>query len=76
MIIMMLVSSVAMGGFMLYQHMSASKATEKPPAVTDAGPLGNNSNFIGIDTVNYTAIPAPGALALLGLAGLAGRRRR
>jgi hypothetical protein len=29
-----------------------------------------------IDSYNFNAVPAPGALALLGLAGLAGRRRR
>lgn len=44
--------------------------------VTDAGPFGNNSNYLGIDTVAYTAVPAPAGLALLGLAGLCGRRRR
>ncbi|MFM7050901.1 MAG: hypothetical protein ACKOYN_02030 [Planctomycetota bacterium] len=30
----------------------------------------------GFDNLDATAIPAPGAIALLGLAGLAGRRRR
>lgn len=44
--------------------------------VTSGGPSGANSDFIGIDSVNYTQIPAPGALALAGLAGLAGGRRR
>ena len=29
-----------------------------------------------LDDISITAVPAPGALALLGLAGLAGRRRR
>lgn len=45
--------------------------------VTSGGPSGANSDYIGIDTVRYTQIPAPGALALVGLGGLAaGRRRR
>lgn len=50
--------------------------------VEDGGPAGDNSAYIGIDTFQYTAIPEPGALALLGLAGLSGayqftaRRRR
>jgi hypothetical protein len=45
--------------------------------VEDGGPLGNNSNIIGLDDVEFTSIPAPGALALAGLLGLtAGRRRR
>lgn len=42
--------------------------------VPNGGPAGANSNYIGIDTVAY--VPAPGAIALLGLAGFAGRRRR
>lgn len=45
--------------------------------VTSGGPSGANSDYIGIDTVNYTAVPAPAGLALIGLGGLAaGRRRR
>jgi hypothetical protein len=46
--------------------------------VTDAGPFGNNSNFIGIDDVLITAIPEPGTWLLmgLGLAGIAGYARR
>jgi hypothetical protein len=51
--------------------------------VEDGGPLGDNSDYIGIDTFQYTAIPEPGTLALLGVAGLGGvyqvtsiRRRR
>ena len=42
--------------------------------VPNGGPSGSNSDYIGIDNVSY--VPAPGAIALLGLAGLAGRRRR
>jgi MYXO-CTERM domain-containing protein len=34
------------------------------------------SNRIDNVTVSVGAVPAPGAIALLGLAGLAGRRRR
>jgi hypothetical protein len=45
--------------------------------VDDAGAFGLNSNYIGLDDVEFTSIPAPGALALAGLLGLtAGRRRR
>ena len=33
---------------------------------------GNNR----LDNIQFNAIPAPGAIALLGLAGLAARRRR
>jgi hypothetical protein len=44
---------------------------------TNGGPLGNNSDRIGVDEVTYSAAPAPGSVALLGLGGLMiGRRRR
>lgn len=37
----------------------------------------NSSNeSIALDNIQWTGVPAPGALALLGLAGLASRRRR
>ena len=41
--------------------------------VEDAGPLGNNSDFIGIDTFTWQAspIPEPSTILLLGLAGAA-----
>ena len=42
----------------------------------DDGPGLNSTYTSGTLTVTYGAIPAPGALALLGLAGLAGGRRR
>ena len=46
--------------------------------VTNAGPLGANSLWIGIDDVTYAAIPEPGTMIVLGLgvAALAARRRR
>lgn len=46
--------------------------------VTNGGPSGANSNFIGIDDVAYTAIPEPGTMIALGLgvAALAARRRK
>ncbi len=44
--------------------------------VPNGGPSGANSDYIGVDTCVYTAIPTPGALALLGLGGLAASRRR
>lgn len=42
---------------------------------TSGGPSGANSDYIGVDDVNY--VPTPSSVALLGLGGLiAGRRRR
>lgn len=42
---------------------------------TDVNDLGNDAG-LAIDNFSLTAIPTPGALALLGLAGLVARRRR
>ena len=42
----------------------------------DGGPLGNNSDYIGIDTVRYTAVPEPASMTALGLGALAMIRRR
>jgi hypothetical protein len=44
--------------------------------VTGGGPSGNNSNFIGIDEVAYTAVPEPATMAALGLGVAAMIRRR
>ncbi len=46
--------------------------------VTNGGPQGANSNFIGIDDVRYTsnAVPEPATFAVLGLGALALIRRR
>ncbi|MFQ3586355.1 MAG: choice-of-anchor J domain-containing protein [Fimbriimonadaceae bacterium] len=44
--------------------------------VPDGGPAGNNSNYIGIDTITYEAVPEPATLAALGLGALAVMRRR
>ena len=44
--------------------------------VTNGGPLGNNSDYIGIDTVRYTAVPEPASMTALGLGVLAMIRRR
>ena len=41
-----------------------------------AGTSGTWTGTVTLHGVNAVAVPAPGALALLGLAGLAGRRRR
>lgn len=39
-------------------------------------PTGDNARVGGIDDVRYDIVPAPGSLALLGLAGFAAARRR
>lgn len=45
--------------------------------VENAGPAGSNSDYIGIDTVNYAApVPEPATMATLALGGLALLRRR
>jgi hypothetical protein len=44
--------------------------------VTDGGLLGTNSNFIGIDTVEYTPIPEPLSILAVSCVGLAGWRLR
>ena len=41
-----------------------------------AGTSGTWSGTVTLHGINAVAVPAPGAIALLGLAGLAGRRRR
>ena len=45
-------------------------------SVSIQDPIGGDGGSVTNVTIDYTAVPAPGALALLGLAGLAGRRRR
>lgn len=46
--------------------------------VSDGGPFGTNSDFIGIDSVSITAVPEPGTwlLMALGLGAFALRRQR
>lgn len=46
--------------------------------VTNGGPIGANSNFIGIDTVSFTAIPEPTSILLVSglLMGCCLQRRR
>jgi len=45
--------------------------------VTNGGPSGANSNYIGIDTVSYTdAVPEPATMVVLGAAALAAAARK
>lgn len=44
--------------------------------VTDAGPSGFNSNYIGIDTFSHVSVPEPATVVLAGLALLGATRRR
>lgn len=44
--------------------------------VEDGGPAGQRSNYIGIDSLEYTPVPEPATLALLSMTLLIARRRR
>lgn len=46
--------------------------------VADGGPSGNNSDYVGVDTLTITAVPEPASYLLmaLGVGGLLLRRRR
>ncbi|MCB8933809.1 MAG: choice-of-anchor J domain-containing protein [Chthonomonadaceae bacterium] len=44
--------------------------------IHNAGPNGNNSNYIGIDEFNYNPVPEPATMSVLGLGALALIRRR
>ncbi len=44
--------------------------------VDNGGPSGTNSDFIGIDTVAYEAVPEPATMAVLAGLGLAALRKR
>ncbi len=43
---------------------------------TEGGPSGTNSDRIGVDDVNFTAVPAPGSVALLAIGSLLSARRK
>jgi hypothetical protein len=44
--------------------------------VTNGGPGGTNSDYIGIDDVAYSAVPEPASIAILGIGALTLLRRR
>lgn len=44
--------------------------------VTDGGPNGANSNYIGIDTLTYNAVPEPMTMTVLALGAVAALRKR
>jgi hypothetical protein len=44
--------------------------------VTNGGPNGANSNYIGIDTLSYEAVPEPMTMTVLALGAVAALRKR
>ena len=61
----------------IYQHFDSKLDLYLAVLDTTIGTLQFNAGYSLYDTTfTATVIPAPGAIALLGLAGLAGRRRR
>ena len=58
------------GGFFASQEMNGANRLTFSGSMNGSNPF----TWIGIDNVSLT--PAPGALAVLGIAGLTGRRRR
>ncbi|MDG2291325.1 MAG: hypothetical protein P8L37_01605 [Phycisphaerales bacterium] len=64
------------GRVLIAQFTSLGNDSHLMGMISLQGKLADGSNW-GAESVSYDfAIPAPGALALLGLAGIAGRRRR
>lgn len=64
------------GRVLIAQFTSLGNDSHLMGTISLQGKLADGSNW-GAESVSYDfAIPAPGALALLGLAGIAGRRRR
>jgi MYXO-CTERM domain-containing protein len=64
------------GKVLIAQFTSMDYDSSLQGTISLQGKLADGSNW-GAESVSYDfALPAPGALALLGLAGIAGRRRR
>jgi len=64
------------GKVLIAQFTTAGNDSHLVGTISMQGKLADGSNW-GATSVSYDfALPAPGALALLGLAGIAGRRRR
>jgi MYXO-CTERM domain-containing protein len=59
-----------------YQTWQQLQTTLGGWSVYAIGIVNDTGNVIAVDNVFVTSVPAPGALALLGAAGLAGARRR
>jgi hypothetical protein len=68
------------GGQTIYFDVATSGGGNDPGvdhlSRTDKATSGWGSASTSGDFLAYTPVPTPGAIALLGLAGLAGRRRR
>lgn len=64
------------GGYQWRQYSYAFTATSATTSLEFLGAESPNGSGWYLDDVAVNAVPAPGAIALLGMAGLAGRRRR
>jgi MYXO-CTERM domain-containing protein len=71
------ISDVATGALVASYNLSNMGATSISALILQGGNRGPAGDYdILFDNLTVNAVPAPGALALLGVAGLAGGRRR